>query len=254
MNDILTSKGAELATLPQLLNLANKVGLEVGRYLISSGATKYQIQALPDEKAKEIAREIVHRYLQLVPESVQAAKELLAKFFQEVFGLKIDLGKIAFPTREEFSTFMAVPPQLSEDQIMEAYKKKWGTNLFRWKEPAASEIDRKSEQKRPSGLYVFAHRGGDETDQSHLGKSYDDAVAASMIFMNDKEYLLATGFHRFAKERFMDVKGCTRTSSLWSDGDLVLGSWDPGGSGLCLDNGNRDYRNYDSGPRELVFS
>ncbi len=254
MNDKLTAKGAEAPTVLQLLGLANDVGTEVARYIVGGGMTKDRLQALPLEDRKRIAREIAHQYLQLVPEPVQAAKELLAKFFQELFGMKIDLGKIHFPTREGFNAFMAVPPKLSEDQIMDAYRGKWGINLYKWMDPAAKKIDRSTEQERPKGLYVFAHRGGDEPDQEHLGKSYDDAMAAKMLFLNPKEYLLVTGFHRFTKDYFMDRKGWTRTSSLWSGGSLMGGYWGGGTSELGLDCGARDSRGSDYGPRELVFS
>lgn len=124
---------------------------------------------------------------------------------------------------------------------------------YAYRSPVASNINRKVEQKRPQGLYVFAHAGGDDPDAQHLGKSYDDAVEVNMTFMNPKEYLLATGFHRWLKKYFMDLKGATRTSSLWSDGGLVGGYWLPSNGGLGLYGGDRDDRDSGSGPRELFL-
>lgn len=224
------------------------------------------IRRMPDARANALlkSKKGLQKFFQdiskgleipLMNEETMLQIPILIRFFNEVLGLdKPEIAELTFPEHDVFKTFMIGGVSIDEDGIMEAYAKKWGINLYRWMEPAASKIDRKSEQKRPSGLYVFAHRGGDEPDQTHLGKSYDDAVAASMTFMNSKEYLLATGFHRFTKERFMDVKGWTRTSSLWSDGRLVCGDWDSGDSKLYLGRGSRGYGRHDRGPRELVFS
>lgn len=180
--------------------------------------------------------------------------ELLEQYFLKVLGYTLDLSGVVFPEKEGFATYMAVPSDLDEDQIFSRLTTYFKVKQYAWKSPVASNINRNVEQKRPQGLYVFAHRGGDEPDANHLGKSYDDGVAESMTFMNPKEYLLATGFHRWLKDHFMDAKGWTRTSSLWSDGHLVGGRFYPGGGWLCLFYGNRDFRNPDRGPRELVLA
>jgi uncharacterized protein YktA (UPF0223 family) len=224
------------------------------------------LNRMPDAIAKRILgsktefQKLVQRFakdleIPIVDEYVMRQIALLVDFYKQVLDSdKSEIAELAYPQHETFKTFMVGGVAMDEDQIMEAYAKKWGINLYRYMKPAASKIDRKSEQKRPNGLYVFAHCGGDEPDQAHLGKSYDDAMAANMIFMNSREYLLATGFHRFTRECFMDVKGWTRTSSLWSDGRLVNGYWDSDDSKLYLRYGNRDYRNSGYGPRELIFS
>ena len=180
--------------------------------------------------------------------------ELLEQYFREVFGYTLDLSGIVFPEKGGFSSYMAVPTDLDEDQIFNRITTYFKVGQYAWKLLVASNINRSVEQKRPQGLYVFAHRGGDEPDAEHRNKSYDDATEAGMTFMNSKEYLLATGFHRWLNGHFMDVKGWTRTSSLWSDGDLVRGYWYPSRGRLYLSFGGRGNRDPDGGPRELVLA
>lgn len=239
----------------QYFELGNEIGMEACRYLQSGGLSVQQMQKLIGNKKKvrEIARRISHECLKLVAEEVIETKSLLEKYFLEVYDFKIDLSKLSFQATEGMPAYMAVPPQLNEDAIMEALKKKYGISLGRYKNPAAQNINRNLEQKRSQGLYVFAHTGEDGPDAKHRGKSYDDAVEEKMTFANAKEYLLMTGFHKFTKGYFMDKQGWTRTSSIWSGGGLVDGGWREGDSGLWLYGGDRGYRYSGRGPRELFL-
>lgn len=180
--------------------------------------------------------------------------ELLEQYFLKVLGYTLDLSGVVFPEKQGFATNMAVPADLDEDQIFSRITTYFKVGQYAYQSPVASNINREVEQKRPQGLYVFAHVGGDEPDAKHLGKSYDDAMAVNMTFMNPKEYLLATGFHHWLKDHFMDVKGWTRTSSLWSDGYLVSGRFFPSSGKLYLYFGGRAGRGPGSGPRELVLA
>ena len=156
------------------------------------------------------------------------------QYFAEVLGYTLDLSGVVFPEKVGFTTYMVVPADINEDYIFRRITEHFKVGQYAWQSPVADNVNRKIEQKRPQGLYVFAHAGGDEPDAKHLGKSYDDAMAVNMTFMNPKEYLLATGFHHFInKDHFMDVKGCTRTSSLWWGGGLVSGGFHPGVAGLA---------------------
>ncbi len=182
-----------------------------------------------------------------------AAADEIERFYAEVLGMKIDLAGVAFPEKPGFPSYMVVMPGLNEDAVMQKITKRFGVKAYAWTSPIAENIDRKVEQSRSQGLYVFAHVGGDEPDAQHLGKSYDDAMEAEMIFANPIEYLLITGFHMWKHGKWMDSKGWTRTSSLWSVGHLVGGRWLPHSRGLYLDDGDRDLRNPDGGPRELFL-
>lgn len=255
MKDTAQKTNAKQATGLQYFEFGNEVGMEICRYLQSGNLSVSEMQQLIGNKKKirEIARKIAHECLQLVAEETVECKSLLERYFAEVYDLKVDLARYNIPKVEGMPAYMAVPPQLDEDTIMEALKKKYGISLGRYKNPAAKNIDRSLEQRRPQGLYVFAHRGDDRPDEMYRGKSYNDAIAEKMTFANAKEYLLMTGFHKFTKGYFMDKQGWTRTSSIWSDGDLVDGGWDEGGSKLWLGSSDRDNRDSDDGPRELFL-
>ena len=246
----------------QCLEFSHKISDTICNYLVGSGITTKELQkilSLPREEIDKISIEIAQGYLQLIPNSVVQAKQQLQQYFLEVFNLKLNLSKIVFPQKNGFDTFMAVPPlvKLNEDQIIAAFVKKWDINTYKYLSPVAKKINRDAEHKnqpRPKGLYVFSHRGGDEPDAENLGKSYDDAMVAGYPFANAREYLLITGFHKFINDKFMDKKGWTRTSSLWSDGELVIGDGDVSGGGLRLSSGHRDSHNPDFGSRELFLA
>lgn len=142
--------------------------------------------------------------------------------------------------------------QINEDQIMECYESKFeGTNIYRYKKPIVDNIENK--QDRPVGTYPFLYKNGDGPDTVHLGKFYNVFIKESVPFANAKEYLLMTGFKKFTEKHFMDIKGWTLTTSLWSDGRLVGGCFDSD-SGFYM--GNVDIADLISnrGPRELVLS
>lgn len=180
------------------------------------------------------------------------AAELLEKYFKDVYDHTLDLTEVQFPKKKGFTTWMVVPTRLDEDTIMARAAEYFEAESYLWRTPIAANINRELEQKRPQGIYVIAHRGGDEPDDVHRNKSYDDAMAQNLTFLNPKEYLLVSNFHRYTKGYFMDKKGWTRTSSLWSDGNLVYGYWNDAYALLCLDHGSRGYRHPDHGLREAV--
>jgi hypothetical protein len=178
----------------------------------------------------------------------------IERFYLQVLGSKLGLSGVPFPEKRGFPAYMAVLPDLDEDIVMTKVCAYFQVKPYIYKKPIAQNIDRKSAQKRPNGLYVLAHGGTDEPDSAHLNKSYDDAMEVGMIFANPLEYPLMTAFHKFKHGKWMDEKeGWTRTSSLWSGGRLVSGSWFPGSQGLYLIDGARDYRNPFFGPRELFL-
>ena len=199
-------------------------------------------------------RVIVSRALNQLAGLIHPQAEQLEKYFSEVHSYKLDLTGVKFPEQSGFTTWMAVPKNLDEDRIMRDIVTKFGCKSYKWMKGIAQNIDYDAEQTRPAGIYVISHRGGDDPDVEHHGKSYDDAAESKMLFMSAKEYLLATSFHRWSTGHFMDKKnGWTRTSSLWSDGSLVEGCWTEQDHGLVLGSGDRDDRDPSCGPRELFL-
>ena len=187
---------------------------------------------------------------------------LLEKYYQEVYGIILDLSEIVFPEHLNFPAIMVDVLSQDEDQIMGCIRKFFSTqehpiNLYKYKNPIAENIDRKSEglqvRQTQSGLVVFAHTGQDEPDDKHRNKSYNMAVAENLTFAKYREYLRMTGFHRYIKGYFMDRKGWTRTSSLWLDGCLVRGRRDDVHARLFAAGGNVFSTDPGGGPRQLFL-
>lgn len=245
----------KLASIEQVLDMQYQISL--GLRKMPEAKASY---LLKDKNAMQKFVQKLYRELEIPTQSEQAliAIPLLIEYYTKVYGIDIsEIAEMEFPQHGTFQTFMAVSPKMDEDRIMLSLREYFKINLYRYKEPIATNINRNEEakiQKRPSGLYVFAHGGSDEPDADHRNKSYDDAVAAKMTFANAKEYLLMTGFHKFTKGYFMDKKSWTRTSSLWLDGCLVGGSWCDDDSELCMSYGGRDGRRAGRGPRELFLN
>lgn len=233
----------------------------VGRALLKMPKTQATKILATDASQKAFIREITkhckNQQVILHNPHVLIAIPLLIDFYKKLFGLDMSvISEMEFPTHEKFTAYMAVETSLDEDQIMSGIEGYFKINLSKYKSPVAQNINRVEEnriQQRPSGVYVFAHFGSDSSDPEHKGKSYEDAVSQQMIFARAKEYLLMTGFHLFTKGYLMDKSGWTRTASLWSNGDLVRGYADGGGSFLCMDSGPRDFRHSGSGPRQLFL-
>ena len=244
------SRLAEVAAGNAVLDALEQVSLDLDTAQVEIIARGGEFQALILPEATAL---IVRAFNRLIGKKHPAA-DLLEKYFREVYGYTLDLTGVVFPEKEGFGAYMAVPPKLNEDAIASHLAGHFKVDMYSWKTPIATNLNRELEQKRPQGLYVFAHRGGDEPDDIHRNKSYDDAMGQNLIFLNPKEYLLASGFHRYTKKYFMDRNGWTRTSSLWSDCHLVDGCWDDARTELCLHDGYRDYRAPGSGLREAVFA
>jgi hypothetical protein len=174
-------------------------------------------------------------------------------FYKEVLGLSINLAGVRFPEKEGFPNCMVRCEGFDEDFVVNKLCKHFSVNKYFLQAPAAKYLNRNLEQKRPNGLYVFAYVGGDEPDVKHLGKSYEDAMAEQMIFANPLEYLLMTGFHQWEKQKWMDISGSTLTSSLWLDGGLVSGFFDPHPQELYLLDYSHDLRRPSFGPCELFL-
>lgn len=158
-------------------------------------------------------------------------KILLEKYFYEVFGLKLNLSEMKFPKHKRFHALMVVPSYFNEGEIIYRFFKKWRVNVSVCLDSIDKNIDLDKEQKRPEGMYVFAHRGGNISDVVHQNKLHN-RERENFLFMNLKEFLLFTGFFKFKEGYFINqlgrAGGGTVTSSRWPDDSLVQVSWSDG--------------------------
>jgi hypothetical protein len=99
---------------------------------------------------------------------------------------------------------------------------------------------------------VFAHVGGDEPDNEHLNKSYNDATEAGLKFMTLKEGLISAFRYRFETDKMYDVKGVTRLATIDSDGCAMRMYGDDDGR-FYIDGSARGNRDSGRGPREVSF-
>ena len=177
----------------------------------------------------------------------------LERYFKEVLDHSVDLTGLPFPEKEGMPAYMVGGLPMTTAVIMERIISHFKVGQYVWKTLEEGAMIRDLSQKRPQGMYVFAHTGSDEPDTKHRKKSFDDFTSEKLQCMDPSEYFLSTGFHMWKHSRWMDVKGWTRLSSLWSVGYAVCGDFHPGNQRLYLCDGLRDYRGADAGPRELFL-
>ncbi|MBU3968998.1 hypothetical protein KJ991_02160 [Patescibacteria group bacterium] len=233
------------------------------RLMEKEGVFLKDFQQIIDNKSVRQKFIIFVKDISIQSKNIFAQTPLLEKYYQEVYGITLDLSEIVFPEHPDFPAIMVDDLSQNEDEIMECIQKFFNkpgapVNLYKYKNPVAENIDRKSEELQvrqlQSGLVVFAHTGQDEPDDKHRKKSYSMAIVEKLMFAKYREYLRMTGFHKFIKGYFMDKNGWTRTSSLWADGYLVVGYWVDDNAELYADSGHVDYTHPSDGPRQLFLS
>jgi len=186
-------------------------------------------------------------------------KTRLEKFWLTVYGYTINWNDFILPEWTPERPRLEIDPKdaFTAEQL---YNGIVGCKVFPFKKRSkyVGNLDEalanaRTVQPRPKGNYAFAHAGGDEPDSAHLGKSYDDAISAGLIFMGPREYLIACARNEFENGKVYDIKGITKLSVLDSGGLMMCGRW-YGGDGSRLVWGSRDYRHSDRGPRVVVFT
>lgn len=196
----------------------------------------------------------------ILPGDAQAHIPFLERYYADVFGITIDLSGVIFPENTKLRSYMAVDPRLDESDILEGIRDFFGlsknlSDNYAYYNSVAEFIDHERDdriQPRPDGLYVFAHSGEREPDARYRGASYYNAVNAGRMFATVKEYLHITGFYRYMQGHFVDIAGCTRTSSHWKDGTVVGCRWDKGNSEIRIGSCSAGGKNKKFGIREIL--
>jgi hypothetical protein len=179
-------------------------------------------------------------------------KKDIEKFFLEIYGQTLDLTDVTF--LENCEHFMVNPNNLSSDAIYDGFK----TMNF----PASKYIngsidakrigDKAHEPERPQGLYPFTHKGGEDPDVENLNKSYDMYSIDSKSYMTINEYMLVCQFMYWRFKIKLDKNGWTRTSTLGSVGEVMVGGSSDGRFKLGWF--NRGRQDSSGGPREVFVS
>jgi hypothetical protein len=214
---------------------------------------------LSQKDAEKVLRKKVNTLFEVdIADEWAEEKAWLENFWKTVFNYTINWNDFTLPAKTaEFPHLNIMPTGFTAEQI---YSGIMNCKNFAFKKRSKyySDIDEaiknaKAVQVHATGNYAWADRGTAEPDACHLGKSYDDAIEAKILFLGPIEYLLSCAEFELRTGKVYDVKGLTRLSVLDADGNAMYGSWS-GGFGSRLSNGIRDDRSADHGPREAVFA
>lgn len=179
----------------------------------------------------------------------------LQRYLDEVFDLEYDLSGFKFPEKDGFPAYMVggLPISVAEilDDLAVYFKVKKDTT---WDLEGQGQMKRIKSQKRPKGIYVFAHTGSDEPDAQLRNISFDGADTGNRQLMDFPEYLLSTGFHMWKHKTWMDSNTTTTaTSSLWFVGLLVCGKYKSVDKMLRFFDGDSEDCYPGRGPREIFL-
>jgi hypothetical protein len=220
-----------------------------------SDISKSEMQVLltrHKDKIVESAKEVVSQTVGVKVDIWDRQIEKLTKFWKEEFNHDILWEQILFPEEKEgFGVLEYNPNCFTENDVFNKYAQKFGKDKV-WKYYGNIRQNIKVQQPHSTQAQLFLHRGGQEPDAEHLGKSYDDFCNDGKQYINPLEGLIIAFRYRVETGKMMDEKGLTRFHALDSDGNAMsMYSRDDGKFYVGRD--NRDNRDSDSGPREVSF-
>lgn len=173
-------------------------------------------------------------------------RKKLKLFFVEYFEMNIDLSMVELPVRYAYSNYMIVPPDLSESDIFEKHlsgshkivNPKDGENI-------ESFIKAKGkEQKRPEGLYAFAHTGSlynigplsegsfgcTPSPRNISSINIEEYINGKETSMTLKEYMLYYCFLEWERKwQPLDERTWTLLMTTDADGSIFIGTTFMGG-------------------------
>lgn len=239
------------ASTKQILDLQNLAG----RAFLTMPKEQANAILRTDESKKAFQKKMKKLFgfeIELPIDTWEEQKQQISKFYLECFNITVDWVIVVIPTAVVgFKRLELILADLTEDQIFDAYAKKFGKDKV-WKAYDSIRNAIKEQQDRPKGDYVLLHRGGLEPDTKHLNKSYDDFFKDGNNYMVPKEGLIAVFRYRFETGNMFDVKGVTRFHALDSDGDVMSMYGNTGGE-FCMGWSGRGHRSAGHGPRQLFL-
>lgn len=238
--------------------MGTQVALNIAQGVIDAmneaSVTKSQILSWDQQELRAIAKRATQKILGLAGKKEKdlwfEEKMKIEKFYKEYFNRTIDWSMFVLPAKSDiFKKIEYIFADITEDQILEAYAKKFGRDkmYLEWKS-VTNAI--KEQQSRPIGNRVFAHVGGIEVDMPN--KSYNMGISEGIKFMIPKEGFIAAFRERTETDNMYDVVGLTRFAALDQDGNAMC--MYGGGSGkFHVDSRNRDNRCSGYGLRQVSF-
>ncbi|MCE9585390.1 hypothetical protein K8Q94_02090 [Candidatus Nomurabacteria bacterium] len=241
------------ATTGQLSAIGFKIAGTIIRVLGDGGFSFDQAQhfVLSDKKElEELTEKFCEEVLGVKVDHWTEEKRKIEIFYKKFFNRQVDWTKLSLPVKtEKMSRLEVIFSDITEDQALEAYAKKFGKDAV-WKYYDSITDAIREQQARPEGDYPMCHVGGDEPDM--LGKSYDDGIEAGTKFMVPKEGIIAAFRHRTETSKMYDVKGLTRFAALDSGGHAMFMIRRDYGQ-FYIGSGHRGGRLSDHGLRQVGF-
>ena len=216
--------------------------------------SKSQMLGWDQKELRLLSKKATQKFLGLVDRTRKSLwteeKLKIKKFYKEYFNRTINWSFGVLPAQSDlFKKIEYIFADITEDQILEAYAKKFGRDkmYLAW-ESITNAI--KEQQYRPLGDRVFVHVGGLEPDL--LNKSYDDGISEGIKFMIPKEGLVAAFRERTETGNMYDVVGLTRLAALDRSGNAMRMCRDGNGK-FNMGSLNRGNRSPENGLRQVSF-
>jgi hypothetical protein len=209
--------GGQYAQFGLLLSTAAVEILELSD--LSKAEMQQYLTPPTNGKVKEIAQALVSQMLDIKISIWKREFQKVSVFTKQYLNREID-GITFNPSIDVFNDFSHIeyiPADLSIDDVFHAYAKVFGkdkTYCYYHDQHKTIAESIQTQQERPTGDRFILHRGGQEPDQQHLNKSYDDFHADGKTYMIPIEGLMAAFRYRVETGKMMDEKGLTRFHSV----------------------------------------
>jgi hypothetical protein len=173
-----------------------------------------------------------------------------SKFYEEVFGLELDLTQVGLPAeREGFGWIVLVAKDLTLNHVFEVCRKRFAGKARRYYD----DLDRAvvKNDREPIETYAIRVRDRVEADEEHKGKSANTADSAGIKGVTILEHMLLELWYHWQTSQHIDVSSLTICpGSRYADGRVPNAYWDY--DKFIVSFVYPDYQNDDWRVREVV--
>ncbi len=190
--------------------------------------------------------------LQKVDESIEVKKQKTITFWKTQFNTDIPETDI-IPPQPEHLSYLSWSPEKSLrncDEVLQKYKEQFGEdNIYCYYDSIDESIQ--TQQDRTEESYWYWHKGEEEPDKRHRGKSYDVFSKEETKYMIPFEGIVFAYEYRLSTGKMLDIDGVTYFHALYSGGNVILMCEND--SEFYFDYNYRNRSNDKYGPREISF-